>query len=97
MPFTSAVGLAHTCSITLLPFSPAGAISDPEGVEFAAQVLDALAHAHRAGIVHPDVKPANILIELATGTPYVADFGLAIREEAALLNGSVAGTPAISA
>jgi serine/threonine protein kinase len=44
--------------------------------------------------VHRDVKPANILLEIATGTPYVADFGLAIREEAALLNGRVAGTPA---
>ena len=54
------------------------ALSDAEAVEIAAQVLDALAHAHRAGIVHRDVKPANILLEdrdeLAVR---LLDFGLA--------------------
>ena len=40
-----------------------GALSEADTVEVAAQVLDALAHAHRAGIVHRDVKPANILLE----------------------------------
>lgn len=65
-----------------------------EACRLVTIVARALDHAHRKRLVHRDVKPANILIEIATGTPYVADFGLAIREEAALLNGSVAGTPA---
>ncbi len=40
-----------------------GELTDEDVVEVAAQVLDALAHAHRAGIVHRDVKPSNILLE----------------------------------
>src|SRR3954467_7786315 len=35
----------------------AGEIGDREAVEAAVQLLDALAHAHRRGIVHRDVKP----------------------------------------
>lgn len=57
------------------------------------QIADALHHAHQRRMIHRDIKPANILIEEATGVPYVADFGLAIREEDYLQDGRVAGTP----
>ena len=40
-----------------------------------ATVAEALHYAHTRGLVHRDVKPANILID-ASGKPYVADFGL---------------------
>ena len=42
-------------------------LTTPEAVEVAAQVLDGLAHAHRNGIIHRDVKPSNVLVEESDG------------------------------
>ena len=56
-------------------------------------VADALHYAHGQRLIHRDVKPANILIEESTRTPFVADFGLAIREEDYAKQGELAGTP----
>jgi hypothetical protein len=49
--------------------------SVPEVLALLTPVADALAYAHRRGIVHRDIKPENILI--AEGHPLVADFGIA--------------------
>ncbi len=65
-----------------------------EAAKLLAVVAQALHHAHQKRLIHRDIKPANILIEEATHTPYVADFGLAIKEEDYLKSGSMAGTPA---
>lgn len=49
----------------------------PETLDFMIQVLDALGYAHEEGVIHQDIKPANILIENRGKRPLVADFGIA--------------------
>jgi tRNA A-37 threonylcarbamoyl transferase component Bud32 len=63
-------------------------------VEVVSQLADALAYAHSQGILHRDVKPANVLLE-ADGTPRLTDFGLAADLEASSLtvSGEVFGSP----
>ena len=70
-------------------------VGDAAAVEIAAQVLDGLAHAHRRGIIHRDVKPSNVLVEDGeTLSVRVLDFGLAQFDEADTLTavGDVPGT-----
>jgi serine/threonine protein kinase len=56
----------------------------PTSVRICAQVAEGLQALWEAGMVHRDVKPANILLD-TTGKPYIIDFGLAKVTDASVL------------
>lgn len=72
-------------------------IADQHVVRVGTQLLSALSAAHAVGLVHRDVKPANVLIDRA-GTVKLADFGIARRFDeitsALTMEGMVIGTRA---
>jgi serine/threonine-protein kinase len=75
----------------------AGRMTREERIRVMRDVGDALHAAHRQGLVHRDVKPANILVERtdAGWKPYVTDFGIAREVDAPGLTktGQAQGTP----
>ncbi len=70
-----------------------GRLVPTEAARIAADIADALSVAHRHGVVHRDVKPANVLIT-PSGQVKVTDFGIARAESSGELTrtGSVMGT-----
>ena len=74
-----------------------GPMAPKAAAALAADVAEALYHAHQQGIVHRDVKPGNILVERVTGRARLIDFGIAHSLEAAshdlTRTGTSLGTP----
>jgi eukaryotic-like serine/threonine-protein kinase len=73
----------------------AGELDDAAAIEVAAQIAEALAHAHGRGIVHRDVKPSNVLLAEQDGIDVrLLDFGLAQMAEFDTLTalGDIPGT-----
>ena len=62
-----------------------GSLSPAQTLRIVGQVAGALDEAHRVGLVHRDVKPANILIAARGDHAYLCDFGLAKRASASEL------------
>lgn len=71
-----------------------GAIALKEAVDITLQVLSALEHAHRMGVVHRDIKPENIHL-LPDGLVKLTDFGIAriVFEPNITIDGQIFGTP----
>jgi len=67
-----------------------------EAVRIVRDACHGLDYAHRAGVVHRDVKPGNLLVAADSGTTKLADFGIAKAAEQTRITqvGSVLGTAA---
>ena len=76
----------------------AGDLTLEQKVMMVRGAAEGIHEAHRAGIIHRDVKPSNIMVERGDDgelRPYVMDFGLArsAQEAGATVTGTVLGTP----
>ncbi|WP_386070964.1 protein kinase [Tahibacter sp. UC22_41] len=73
-----------------------GALAESTAIELTLTLARAVAYAHSLGLLHLDLKPANVLLDDA-GRPLIGDFGLARAFDAAGDEEAVRGTPAYMA
>jgi serine/threonine-protein kinase len=79
----------------LVPHVKAGNLLPVDkAVSIVARAADALGYAHKQGVVHRDVKPANMMYHAATDTLKLTDFGIArLTDSSKTKTGMVLGTP----
>jgi serine/threonine-protein kinase len=79
----------------LVPFSkPANLLPMDKAVSIVARAAEALGYAHRQGVVHRDVKPANMMYHPESDTLKLTDFGIArLTDSSKTKTGMVLGTP----
>jgi eukaryotic-like serine/threonine-protein kinase len=79
----------------LMPFAKSGNLLPIDKVvSIVGRVADALGYAHRQGVIHRDVKPANMMYHGDTDMLKVTDFGIArLKDSSKTKTGMVLGTP----
>ncbi|MGD2136188.1 MAG: serine/threonine-protein kinase [Gemmatimonadales bacterium] len=93
MEFVRGKSLAHLVHAS-------GPLEVSRVADLLRQSLSGLGYAHSRGLIHRDLKPENLLIEDATGTLRIADFGLAVQPTPGLGFGGASaqsGTPEYAA
>lgn len=79
----------------ILRQNPSG-VPISEALAYVKALCSALGYAHANGVVHCDLKPNNVMVDLG-GQVYLADFGIARHAESAVTTIAGAGTPAYMA
>ena len=87
----AAMVLDHHARGSIRGLLEAGPLGWPDAFRIGASLAGALETSHRAGILHRDVTPSNVLID-DTGCPVLADFGLARRGESLTRTGELRAT-----
>jgi serine/threonine-protein kinase len=89
------IALEYLEGRTLAEATADGAALDwREALRITEKLAEALHHAHAKGIIHRDVKPANIIVVASSGQPKIMDFGIARLPASTLTTaGEFFGTP----
>jgi non-specific serine/threonine protein kinase len=89
------IAMAYCSGETLRERIASGPLDPPDALRIGAQIASGLAAAHAAGVVHRDVKPANVLFD-ADGVVRLTDFGVAklLTDHEATSPGITVGTVA---